>query len=383
MPLNNNYTNTSEVITTMKKSAKKILLASLLAMSIATPTFASGTATYKVQAGDSLSKIAKQNHTTVANLKSLNGLKSNTIKTGQVLTLSKRAIKASSSIAVKGVSVYKVKSGDTLFIIAKNNGTTVANLKSLNSLKSDTIKMGQVLKIPAKAVSKPTPTTVIPVSSPVVTPTASSNRPTAVTESPTITYVVQYGDTASSIAKKFKTSAPDIMKYNYMNNSDWFSGGQTIAINGYALRDYAVVPGESNERTSYGTVVDWYKDGQYILKRKTNIQVTDVSTGLYFSAKVMGGFNHADIEPLTTDDTAIMQKIFTKWEWTPRPVSVYLNGMNIAGSLSGMPHSFDTTPSNSVSGHFDLYLKNSKPHDSKTSQTYIQQHYNNIPKASK
>ena len=56
--------------------------------------------------------------------------------------------------------------------------------------------------------------------------------------------------------------------------------------------------------------------------------------------------------------------------------------MNIAGSLSGMPHSFDTTPNNSVIGHFDLYLKNSLPHSGSTSQTYVQQHYNNIPIAS-
>lgn len=316
----------------MKRSAAKILFTSLLAMIIPFPAFSNEPATYKVQAE-----------------------------------------MAFPSAAVKGVSVYKVKSGDTLFKIAKNNGTTVAKLKSLNSLKSDTVKVGQVLKISE---------TVKQVSSPTTTPALSINRPAAITKAPTITYVVQYGDTASSIAKKFKVSAQDIMKYNYMTDNDWFSGGQTIAINGYALRDYAVIPGESKGRTKYGTVVDWYKDGQYILKRNTNIQITDVSTGLYFSAKVMGGFNHADIEPLSKSDTAIMQKIFTKWGWTPRPVSVYLNGMNIASSLSGMPHSFDTTPSNGVSGHFDLYLKNSKPHDSKTSKTYIQQHYNNIPKAS-
>lgn len=360
----------------MKRSAAKLLVTSLLAMSIPLPTFANEPATYKVKAEDPLLKIAEQDHTTIANVKSLNHLISNEVQTGQVLRLSKPSVMAPPSTAVKGVSVYKVKSGDTLFKIAKHYGTTVTKLKSLNSLKSDTVKVGQVLKISdSDAVEQ--------VSSPIATPAASINRPAAVAETPTITYVVQYGDTASSIAKKFKVSAQDIMKYNYMTDRDWFSGGQTIAINGYALRDYAVIPGESKGRTKYGTVVDWYKDGQYILKRNTHIQITDVSTGLYFSAKVMGGFNHADIEPLSKSDTATMQKMFTKWGWTPRPVSVYLNGMNIASSLSGMPHSFDTTPSNGVSGHFDLYLKNSKPHDSKTSKTYIQQHYNNIPKASK
>lgn len=43
-----------------------------------------------------------------------------------------------------------------------------------------------------------------------------------------------------------------------------------------------------------------------------------------------------------------------------------------------MPHSFDTTPNNGVSGHFDLYLKNSIPHGGSVSKSYVQQHYNNI-----
>ncbi len=73
-----------------------------------------------------------------------------------------------------------------------------------------------------------------------------------------------------------------------------------------------------------------------------------------------------------------MKSIFSTWNWTPRPVVIFKNGMNIAGSLSGMPHSFDTTTSNGVIGHFDLYLKNSIPHGGSVSQTYVKQHYNNI-----
>lgn len=42
---------------------------------------------------------------------------------------------------------YKVKKGDTLTRIAKNNSTTVANLKKLNNLKSDTIREGQKLRV--------------------------------------------------------------------------------------------------------------------------------------------------------------------------------------------------------------------------------------------
>ena len=43
---------------------------------------------------------------------------------------------------------YTVKSGDTLFGIATSNGTTVAAIKSLNGLIDNTIYVGQILKIP-------------------------------------------------------------------------------------------------------------------------------------------------------------------------------------------------------------------------------------------
>ncbi|MDO4907063.1 LysM peptidoglycan-binding domain-containing protein [Neisseria sp.] len=91
--------------------------------------------THKVVSGDTLSALAKKYGTTVAGLKSLNGLKSDLIKVGQVLKVS--------------VSAHTVVSGDTLSGLAKKYGTTVAELKSLNGLKSDLIKVGQVLKLPA------------------------------------------------------------------------------------------------------------------------------------------------------------------------------------------------------------------------------------------
>ena len=48
----------------------------------------------------------------------------------------------------KTTKTYKVKQGDTLSGIAKKYGTTVAKLKTKNGLKSDMIKIGQTLKIP-------------------------------------------------------------------------------------------------------------------------------------------------------------------------------------------------------------------------------------------
>ncbi|MDN7241191.1 LysM peptidoglycan-binding domain-containing protein [Planococcus sp. N028] len=95
------------------------------------------TNTYKVKKGDTLYSIAKKNKTTVKKLKELNKLKSDTIKVGQVLKLSNAV----------SVSTHTVKKGDTLYSIAKKAGTTVSQLKKINNLKSDRIYVGQKLKL--------------------------------------------------------------------------------------------------------------------------------------------------------------------------------------------------------------------------------------------
>ena len=57
-----------------------------------------------------------------------------------------KATEPSNSTA--GSTTYKVKSGDSLYTIAKATGTTIEKLKSHNSLTSTKLKIGQILKIP-------------------------------------------------------------------------------------------------------------------------------------------------------------------------------------------------------------------------------------------
>lgn len=108
----------------------------------------SASGTYTVKSGDSLWKIANEYGLTVAELKSLNGLTSDNLSIGQVLKVSNSSGSSNSS-----GNTYTVKSGDSLWKIANEYGITVNELKSLNDLTSDILSIGQVLQIPSSSSS--------------------------------------------------------------------------------------------------------------------------------------------------------------------------------------------------------------------------------------
>ena len=108
----------------------------------------SASGTYTVKSGDSLWKIANEYGLTVAELKSLNGLTSDNLSVGQVLKVSNSSGSSNSS-----GNTHTVKSGDSLWKIANQYGVTVNELKSLNDLTSDILSIGQVLKIPSSSSS--------------------------------------------------------------------------------------------------------------------------------------------------------------------------------------------------------------------------------------
>ena len=108
--------------------------------------------TYTVKSGDVLGRIAEKHGVSLANLKSWNGLTSNTIRVGQKLVIyTKGSAPAStgSSQPVKGESTYTVKSGDSFYSIAKNYpGVSAQNLMDHNGMKASDLKPGMKLKIP-------------------------------------------------------------------------------------------------------------------------------------------------------------------------------------------------------------------------------------------
>ena len=106
--------------------------------------------TYTVVRGDNLSKIAHKFGVKIDDIKRWNKLKNNNLRIGQVLIINGAAPQSGSSGSSSSKETYinyTVKSGDTLSKIARNHKVTVANLKKWNSLTSDNLKPGQVLKI--------------------------------------------------------------------------------------------------------------------------------------------------------------------------------------------------------------------------------------------
>ena len=105
---------------------------------------------YQVRRGDNLGTIAQKHGTTVAALRQANNLSSNTLRVGQSLALSGAATKASAPAAKKASSVYKVKSGDSLSVIASRFSVSVNELLSWNKLSSKhSLRAGQSLIVAA------------------------------------------------------------------------------------------------------------------------------------------------------------------------------------------------------------------------------------------
>ena len=92
--------------------------------------------------------------------------------------------------------------------------------------------------------------------------------------------------------------------------------------------------------------------------------VTDVATGISYQVKRRGGYNHADVEPVTAFDTWQMYRIYGEnWAWTRRAVIVTLSdGTSLAGSINGMPHGGSNISDNNMDGHTCIHFLNSRTH---------------------
>lgn len=198
-----------------------------------TPPEGITTNTYVVQKGDSLYSIANKLGTTVSELKKENNLTSNTLQIGEVLRIPTKEIYEGEE------NVYIVQKGDTLYSIAAANNTTVDELKRINNLTSNILSTGQLLKIPSELL-------------------------------PETTYTVKKGDSLYSIATKYNTTVDELKRINNLT-SNTLSIGQVLKLPSDKVSDvekeentisYTVQKGDSlySIARKYSTTIDKIKD---------------------------------------------------------------------------------------------------------------------------
>ncbi len=133
-------------------------------------------------------------------------------------------------------SSYVVKPHDSLARIAHQHGTTVAKLKSANSLTSDMLHIGQKLVIPTRtqvAAAEASPTILNDGPAPVAAPAATTLASTAGEPAATVhghIYTVVKGDTLTKIARKFKTTPTAIMTANNLSDPTKLAIGKKLKI---------------------------------------------------------------------------------------------------------------------------------------------------------
>lgn len=200
----------------------------------------SGTNYYIVKKGDSLWSIASKNNTTVDVLKKLNNLSSNTLSIGQYLKLPQQNEEEASPN-----NVYVVQKGDSLWSIANKFNITVDNLKSYNSLSSNLLSIGQVLQIPSEDIP--------------------TNQ---------IIYTVKKGDSLWAIANKYDTTVDMIKSTNNLTSNNLSIDQKLIIPSTTNYITYIVKAGDNlySIARNYNTTVD-------SIKKLNNLSSNTLSIG--------------------------------------------------------------------------------------------------------
>ncbi|QOR62021.1 LysM peptidoglycan-binding domain-containing protein [Sulfurovum sp. ST-21] len=198
----------------------------LLPLSIATVTSYAANTTVKhtVKSGESLYTIAKKNHTTIDALCKINGIKKDEIlKVGRAI---KVPTASSNTKAANRTAKHTVKSGESLYTIAKKNHTTIDALCKINGIKKDEIlKLGRVIKVPTASSNTKAKRKTAQKSNQKKKHLAQKSRTNK-------KYVIRKGDTLSTLAKKHHTTVAALRKANRLKKGQILRLGQVLTIPG-------------------------------------------------------------------------------------------------------------------------------------------------------
>ena len=201
---------------------------------VAAVSSGSATGRYTVRRGDSLSKIGVRVGASVAQLRAWNGIRGSTIHIGQVLKVPgpapappKPVATASAGIPSKpdpapSANHYRIRSGDTLSVIAGRFGVSVADLRRWNGLRSSRIRAGRYLIVRPPSASAPS------TGSAVARASAAAPAGNAASH-----YLVRRGDNLDSIAKRHGTTVRALMSWNNLRGTRIYPN-QRLVVRGSA-----------------------------------------------------------------------------------------------------------------------------------------------------
>lgn len=226
-----------------------------------------------VKKGETLGGISNKYGVSVANLKSWNGLKTNTIHVGKKLKIvtsesvavgkpapvkpapsqTKDSIKTTPVLTVdSNVKLHTVEKGESLSLIAGKYETSADQLKQWNKLESDSIQIGQKLIV-------------------------STQTEEVDSEEPTFTnYTVLKGDTVYTIAKKFGVNTEDVISWNQLADN-------SLQI-GMSLK----IAGTLEPASTQATVKPVSQEKSVIVKQETHYIVKKGDSLFSISQKIPG-----------------------------------------------------------------------------------------------
>lgn len=196
---------------------------------------------HKIGRGDTLIGIANQYRTTVEVLKQVNELRGNTIRAGRHLIVpvaSKSAqdymLSASQRMARKLEAergghkrIHTVKTGDTLWGIARRYGVTTQRLAAWNGMSpKDTLKPGRNLVVWTKKASASRDA----ASGNVVLAKAPVTMAKPPIKLQKVRYKVRQGDSLYAIARKFKVTIADLRRWNDLPSKSYLRPGQLLMV---------------------------------------------------------------------------------------------------------------------------------------------------------
>ncbi|MCW8331759.1 LysM peptidoglycan-binding domain-containing protein [Photobacterium sp. SDRW27] len=171
---------------------------------------------YKVKSGDTLSVLAKNHKTTTKQIQRANNMTGTNIRVGRHILIPvamKNSDTISAQLAAKTQkshgsgyrTTYEVRSGDSLWTIARSQKVSIDQITKWNGIsKNKTLRVGQKLTLWKDSQ------------------TGGVIR--------TVYYEVRSGDNLSSIAQRYKVKVSDVVKWNQINGQKYLKPGQKLKL---------------------------------------------------------------------------------------------------------------------------------------------------------